>query len=1157
MQYSKPINILRISNYFAFLVSCFLFFLLLPLSLHAQEVCTYQLKLVDSFDDGWDDSFVVITINGNAVNYTLGDGDDNEAEQVIDLLVASDETLTIRYGTDGVPTFQNEISYSLLDSEGFTIFEDGPSPADGLVFTTAIFCPTCTALDQTNVAVEEITATSASINWSIEAGEQVQLEYGLVGFEPGTGQQMVASGISTNVTGLLENTGYSVFLSRLCADGSQSRPIGPFMFKTPFINPPDTCFYTLRLLDLFGDGWNGASMSVTINGESTDYTLTDGSRIDIPLAALSNIPIQVSFNSGPFDEEVSYIILDPVGETITSDGPSPMAGLVVDLLACPSCPVPDSLHIDPSALTANLNWEEEDAAFYVLEYGEKGFELGTGLEVITQNTTTVLGNLEEKTDYEVYLYSVCLERDTSVQTLGPVAFQTGYLKDVGIDKITMPVTSCGLGISEMIEVELKNYGANPQSLIPFKFSVNGVDGGVPVPTDGFYTGIISKDSSTIIQFETPTDLMATGIYEIAVWTELEGDSDTSNDTTTVVVTNIPTIQTFPYGDNFDTNTGGWTMSSDSENGSWEYGVPNGRILTNAFSGEAAWVTNLNGPYEESELSYLLSPCLDFSSLTTDPLIAFRYFFNAPISGDTKGWLEVSKNGERWTRVGKEGLNWYNQDGQTNWGGNASLGTWLYAEDVLAKTAGIGDIRLRFVFAADGSVTNTDGFAIDDIHIFPREVPNMVARLAFNAARDGCGSATDSVSLLLRNSGQDTVRQLEVGYQVNNGSIILEQLDTLIAPKASITYPFQRPFNSSTIGLYQIKSWVTLAGEAVPISDTTYNYFEVLPSNPLPLIEDFDDAAVDNGWIALQGSGTFSGANDHNNETIILSSNMWFGNAVLEFVTANYGPINAGDSLSFDYRFADWPNANEGKILSGDSLQVAISTDCGSTYTPIYTVQEGNHVTTADFTTISLSLADYIGQGVSFKFLTTWGDGDYWFDMDNINVLGCPNNLGLTANIIDATGENQADGSIQVIPTQGAGGYDYIWQITEENTDSVGTLLPGDYRVKVVDTLLGCEDFLTVTVGIMTTSVTDLAIVEQLQLYPNPTNSSAQLLLELHESKPVGIEIFNIMGQSLQQMQLSPSTRIQQELNLATYSKGVYWVKITIGTQQVMQKLMRL
>jgi len=78
----------------------------------------------------------------------------------------------------------------------------------------------------------------------------------------------------------------------------------------------------------------------------------------------------------------------------------------------------------------------------------------------------------------------------------------------------MPVTSCGLGISEMIEVELKNFGANPQSLIPFKFSVNGVDGGVPIPTDGFFTGIISKDSSTTIQFETPTDLMNTGIYEI-------------------------------------------------------------------------------------------------------------------------------------------------------------------------------------------------------------------------------------------------------------------------------------------------------------------------------------------------------------------------------------------------------------------------------------------------------------------------------------------------------------------------------------------------------------------------------------------------------------------------------------------------------------------
>ena len=1002
-----------------------------------------------------------------------------------------------------------------------------------------------------------ITASSVSVNLPIVAGEQVQIEYGPMGFEQGTGREVVASSPITNLTDLVENTEYSVFFTKQCADGTQSRPIGPILFKTPFINPPDTCLYTLRLLDLFGDGWNGASMSVTANGVVETYTLTDGFREDIRVPALSNLPIQINFNSGPFDEEVSYMILDPAGETIKADGPSPTEGLVVDLIACPSCLVPDSVFIDPSALSASFSWEDVNAAFYVLEYGKEGFELGTGLEVIVQNTTAVLTNLEEKTDYEAFLYSVCLEQDTSVQTLGPLAFQTGYLKDVGIDKITMPVTSCGLGISEMIEVELKNFGANPQSLIPFKFSVNGVDGGVPIPTDGFFTGIISKDSSTTIQFETPTDLMNTGIYEIAVWTELEGDSDTSNDTTTVVLTNIPTIQSFPYSDNFDTNLGGWTVSSESEDSSWEYGIPNGRQLTNAFSGEAAWVTNLDGPYQESELSYLLSPCLDFSSLTSDPLIAFRFFFNAPISGNTRGWLEVSRNGERWTRVGKEGLNWYNEDGQTSWGSNASLGTWLYAEDVLAETAGVEDIRLRFVFIADGSVTNTDGFGLDDIHIFSADVPNMVARLVFNEATDGCGSPVDNVSLVLRNSGQDTVRQLELGYQINNDSIFLEQIDTILAPKASLNYSFQTTFNSSAIGTYQIKSWVKLRGDIVPISDTTFTSFEVLPSNPLPLIEDFNDGEVDDGWIALQGSGTFSGANNHNNATVILASNMWFGNPILEFVTADYGPINAGDSLSFDYRFADWPSATEGKVLLGDSLQVAISTDCGATFTPIYTVQENNHETTADFTTITLSLADYIGQGVSFKFLTVWGDGDYWFDIDNVNVLGCPTNLGLTAEIIDATGEDQANGSIQVLPTQGAGGYDYVWQITEENTDSVGNLLPGDYRVKVVDTLLGCEDFLTVSVGIMTTAVNDLAIVEQLQLYPNPTTGAAHLLLELRESESVAIEVFNVVGQSLLQIPPRSNTRIQQELNLANYPKGLYWVQITIGTQQITRKLMRL
>ena len=53
-----------------------------------------------------------------------------------------------------------------------------------------------------------------------------------------------------------------------------------------------------------------------------------------------------------------------------------------------------------------------------------------------------------------------------------------------------------------VVVQIKNHGANPQSLIPFFYSVDGVPAGISIPQDGFYTGVVGKDSCEYIQFET-------------------------------------------------------------------------------------------------------------------------------------------------------------------------------------------------------------------------------------------------------------------------------------------------------------------------------------------------------------------------------------------------------------------------------------------------------------------------------------------------------------------------------------------------------------------------------------------------------------------------------------------------------------------------------
>lgn len=1138
-----------------------LFFISLSLSAFlasAQNTCTYQLQLLDSFGDGWGASFVAIQLNGAVTNYTLGDGDDDETTQLIEFLVKTGDSLSVRYGTDGTPTFQNEISYRLLDADGLIVVEEGPSPAAGLILEQVITCPTCSALDRENIRLENIAATSVDLAWEIEEGEQMLLRIEAEGLATNTEQ--LFSGDRATVTNLRENTNYKFYLSRVCIEDERSHAIGPFEFRTPLLSDPDTCFYTLRLLDFFGDGWNGSFLSISINDNSTDYTLLNGAAEIVAIPALSNLPLEVRYSRGSFDGEISYILEDEVGNTILSDGPSPMTGLVLSTIACPSCPVPLNPSTNPFASSATLSWEShKNVLNYVLEYGAAGFKLGEGTEVITESNTLQLTNLEENTMYDYYLYSACAAGDTSLQTTGPFRFKTLFKKDVGIQEIIMPQTTCGLGVSELITIELKNFGANPQSLIPYEFSINAINGGVPIPTDGFFTGILSKDSSTIIEFETPANLMNTGVYEIAVWTALAGDNNPMNDTAKVQIANLPTIQTYPYAENFSKGNGGWTIATNSENSSWEFGIPMEASLPRLFNTTTVWATNLTGAANADERSYLLSPCMDFSSLTTDPLIAFRYFMDVPEDSEANAALEMSINGGRWQVVGQgeTDFHWYNNDAQTAWTEDASSGTWVYAEQKLEAAAGQADIRLRFVYESAATDTIGFGFGVDDIHIFEATKINAVASAVTNSARMGCGNAADQVRLVIRNSGTDTLRQLTLGYQVNEGAIIQEQIDTILLPTSSLTYTFETPFSSETIQNYRLQAWVEVAEDNTPISDTTYFFFDIFPPLPLPLIEDFNDEIIEEGWQLLQGSPSLTEPEDHNNTTAILSDNMWFGNSISQFSTTTYGPLNEGDSLTFTYRLAEWADATTPLELTTDTLTVGISTDCGASFMPLYTIHQGNHLPTAEFTKVTIPLTDFVGAGVSFSFLMQWGAGDYWWDIDDIMVLSCPSSLALTATVIAATGEEEADGSILISPTQGSGSYSYDWQDIEMTTDSVGGLAQGTYTVSVTDARLGCMDSITVAVGVLSTTISDIPIISSLTIYPNPTAQSAQLDLQLNTPTDITIDVFNVVGQPIHTFELPATSVVRQDIGIGSLPKGIYWIRIRVGERYVDRKILKV
>ncbi len=101
------------------------------------------------------------------------------------------------------------------------------------------------------------------------------------------------------------------------------------------------------------------------------------------------------------------------------------------------------------------------------------------------------------------------------------------------------------------------------------------------------------------------------------------------------------------------------------------------------------------------------------------------------------------------------------------------------------------------------------------------------------------------------------------------------------------------------------------------------------------------------------------------------------------------------SLVFDAAITDWNNLNPdavGMTGTDDNVKVKISTDCGATWTTLYTYDASNTatmITSAALTNNSISLAAYVGQNVILAFHASEGTiddlPDYDFHIDNVCI----------------------------------------------------------------------------------------------------------------------------------------------------------------------------
>ncbi|MGB0881633.1 MAG: T9SS type A sorting domain-containing protein [Vicingaceae bacterium] len=139
-------------------------------------------------------------------------------------------------------------------------------------------------------------------------------------------------GLTTTITMNDENCGQSN--GNITADVSGG--ISPYVISWVGGTPTNCCTYTLDMQDA-GNSWNGASIDVLVDGNNVgNYTVFGGGANTGTFDVCTGQSIELLWNPGQFDNEVSFDMLDGSGSIVFSQGGSPTPGSIYTGTA--SCP---------------------------------------------------------------------------------------------------------------------------------------------------------------------------------------------------------------------------------------------------------------------------------------------------------------------------------------------------------------------------------------------------------------------------------------------------------------------------------------------------------------------------------------------------------------------------------------------------------------------------------------------------------------------------------------------------------------------------------------------------------------------------------------------------------------------------------------------------
>ncbi|MFC5271330.1 T9SS type A sorting domain-containing protein [Adhaeribacter terreus] len=546
-----------------------------------------------------------------------------------------------------------------------------------------------------------------------------------------------------------------------------------------------------------------------------------------------------------------------------------------------------------------------------------------------------------------------------------------------------PDTYCNQSSKATAEIKNMNTTNIDFSVNPLTLILN-VSGGLnKKDTLVINSGILQAQATQVFRFAEPLDLSAPGTYNFAVNLQMPGDAIASNNQKTQSITIANALAT-PYLENFNnfnatgyTNSAGFTVSN-------QYSP----LATNKYA-------SFKNRYDTWNVeNYLITPKLGNITANTALLFDFRHY--SGISGGSAGFqlLNGPFKDSVYVQVSDDcGYSF----------------TTLYAFDNTSVLPSLPFRKMQFSLGAFAGknirvrllvkMLQRDHYVnIDNLEV--RELPSPLAITALYEPQTGCSTA-EKIILIVKNNGATaydlsqnplTLNAIVSGPNPQNYTLPLTAGN--IAAFAEKKFTVATNFAMNLQGTYNFKTFLKQGNNVV--SDTARFSRQRNTPLALPYKETFSVPLIDSlkTWkhsvfkISGSTSGGFVNFYGTGADTATLQS------PVIQL------PQNT-TFLKFDYRLTEYmPGVGYFTFNPGSStsrLEVQVSTDCGTTFTTVQSLNTGKAAYGDPWPAPAwVSLLPYAGQAVSVRFVAFRDNRTFWVELDNVEIVEM---TGLDAQVL--------------------------------------------------------------------------------------------------------------------------------------------------------------